>query len=259
MQAILFDMDGVLYEGNTPIPGAADVIAWCREAEIPHLFLTNTTSRPRSVLLEKLADLGIAAQLHEILTPPVAAVNWLRQHTQGPIALFVPQKTHEEFADIPLATANTEKIAAVVLGDLGEQWDFTTYNRAFRLLMDNRDARLIALGMTRYWQAEDGLRLDVGPFVKGLEYAAGTTALVMGKPAQPFFQSALSLLGVEPDQAIMLGDDIRGDIDGAKQAGISGILVRTGKFRSDDLSLGIQPDYVMDSIADLPAWWSQHA
>lgn len=257
MQAILFDMDGVLYEGNKPIDGAAEAIAWCRAQGIPHLFLTNTTSRPRSDLVDKLADFGIPASTHEILTPPVAAINWLNQHCSEAVALFVPEKTRQEFVDINEATPASNRIGAVVVGDLGEQWDFSTLNRAFRLLMDNPEAQLIALGMTRYWQAEEGLRLDVGPFVKALEYAVGIEPLVMGKPAMPFFRSALSLLGVSEENTIMLGDDIRGDIDGAQQAGIRGILVRSGKFRRDDLSLGISPHHVLDSIADLPQWWEK--
>lgn len=259
MQAILFDMDGVLYEGDKPIAGAVDTIAWCREKAIPHLFLTNTTSRPRTALVEKLSTLGIEATVDEILTPPVAAINWLRQHCNRHVALFVPEATRAEFIDIPIAEADSDEVGAVVLGDLGEAWDYATYNRAFRLLMDNPDAQLIALGMTRYWRDEDGLRLDVGPFVKGLEYAVGIEPLVMGKPARPFFRSALSLLGSEPEQTVMLGDDIRGDIDGAQQAGIPGVLVRTGKFRRDDLALGIHPADVLESIAELPAWWQRQS
>jgi len=258
MQAILFDMDGVLYEGGKLIKGADNVIAWCRDQGIPHLFLTNTTSRPRSALIEKLHALGIAAKIEEILTPPVAAMNWLRHHCSKPVALFVPDATRKEFIDITAAGENDKEIGAVVLGDLGDAWDFATYNHAFRLLMDNPEAQLIALGMTRYWQAEDGLQLDAGPFVRGLEYAVGIEPLVMGKPAQPFFRTALSMLGSEADQTVMIGDDIRGDIDGAQQAGIKGVLVRTGKFRRDDLALGIQPFDVIDSIADLPTWWERH-
>lgn len=258
MQAILFDMDGVLYEGDKAIHGAADSINWCRQQEIPLLFLTNTTSRPRSALVTKLGAMGIQVDCREILTPPVAAANWLRQHCQQAAALFVPQQSHEEFIGINIAASDTDPIGAVVLGDLGDEWDFATYNRAFRLLMSNPDARLVALGMTRYWKAEDGLRLDVGPFVKGLEYAVGTEPVVMGKPATPFFRAALSLTGTAAENTVMLGDDIRGDIGGAQQAGIHSVLVRTGKFRPADLSMGITPDAVIDSIADLPRWWATH-
>ncbi len=255
MNTLLFDMDGVLYEGEHAIAGAQEAIAWVRGQGIPHRFLTNTTSRPRRVLVEKLAAMGIDVSVDEILTPPVAAAGWLQQHIDGPVALFVPESTREEFAGIRLAEAEADTVAAVILGDLGEAWDFTIYNRAFRLLMHNPHAPLIALGLTRYWQAEDGLRLDVGPFVKGLEYATGREALVMGKPAAPFFESALAQLGAQAEETLMIGDDIRGDIDGAQQAGINGVLVRSGKYRPSDLEQGISPFAVLDSVAALPAWW----
>ena len=255
MNTLLFDMDGVLYEGEQAIAGAQETIAWCRGQGIRHRFLTNTTSRPRRVLVDKLAAMGISVSIDEILTPPVAAADWLHQHVDGPVALFVPEGTREEFDGIRLAHAAKDDVAAVVLGDLGKEWDFPTYNRAFRLLMHNPQAPLIALGLTRYWQAEDGLRLDVGPFVKGLEYATGREAVVMGKPATPFFETALTQLDARADSTLMIGDDIRGDIDGAQQAGIKGVLVRSGKFRPADLDLGIEPFAVLDSVAVLPAWW----
>jgi len=258
MKNLLFDMDGVLYEGEKPIPGALETIIWCRNKGIPHLFLTNTTSRPRKALVDKLATMGIPVTTKEILTPPVAALDWLQQHVDGPVALFVADATREEFSNIDIAAPSVNNVAAVVLGDLGAGWDFATYNHAFRLLMENPQAPLLALGLTRFWQAEDGLRLDVGPFVKGLEYATGREAVVMGKPAAPFFEAALSDLKAEAGQTLMLGDDIRGDIDGAQQAGINGVLVKTGKFRPADLEQGIEPFTILDSIAALPAWWCHH-
>jgi ribonucleotide monophosphatase NagD (HAD superfamily) len=61
-QGILFDLDGVLYNAGQPIAGAAQTVGWVRERRIPHLFVTNTTSRPRSALVEKLAQFGIATE-----------------------------------------------------------------------------------------------------------------------------------------------------------------------------------------------------
>lgn len=163
MKAILFDMDGVLYEGERPIAGAAETVGWCRERGIPFRFLTNTTSRPREALVEKLAGMGIPAGAAEIITPPVAAREWLRAHIDGPVATFIPESTRQEFDDLPLAPPNAKRAAAVVVGDLGEDWDFATLNRAFRLVFDHPGTPLVALGLTRYWQAEDDPRLDAGP------------------------------------------------------------------------------------------------
>ena len=255
MRAILFDLDGVLYQGEAAIPGAGRTLDWVREQEIPHLFLTNTTSRPRAAISEKLALMGIEVVEEEILTPPVAALSWLREREVTDLALFVPEATRGEFSGIPLLPESRESGAgAVILGDLGIGWDFPTLNRAFRLLMAEPSPCLIALGMTRYWRAADGLRLDCAPFVMALRHATGIEPVVLGKPAEPFFQAALRAAGASAEDAVMIGDDIRGDVGGAQRAGIRGVLVRTGKFLPEDLTGDIRPDGVLDSIADLPEW-----
>jgi ribonucleotide monophosphatase NagD (HAD superfamily) len=125
------------------------------------------------------------------------------------------------------------------------------------LLHHNPAAELIALGMTRYWQAPDGVRLDAAPFVAALEHATGRRAIVLGKPSREFFETAVHRLGLAPADTLMVGDDIRTDVAGAQAAGLKAALVRTGKFRTQDLEEGIRPDAVLDSIADLPAWWPQ--
>jgi ribonucleotide monophosphatase NagD (HAD superfamily) len=76
--------------------------------------------------------------------------------------------------------------------------------------------------------------------------------VVLGKPAPAFFEAALKRLDVDAADAFMIGDDIKADVGGAKAAGLNGILVKTGKYRSSDLELGIKPDQVLDSLADLP-------
>ena len=259
MKAILFDLDGVLYTGDNPIEGAASVITWCLDNAIPHLFLTNTTSRPRSALVEKLARFQIRSDPDDFLTPALAAKQWLHKNINGKIALFIPDATRDEFAEFEQCAHDSEQGAeAVIIGDLGEAWDFKTLNRAFRLLMNNADTKLIALGMTRYWRAEDGLRLDAAPFVKALEHASGCEAIVLGKPSKEFYAGALEKIGCKAGETIMIGDDIRGDIDGSQNAGIRGLLVKTGKFRQTDLEIGIKPYDVIDSVVDLPAWWNSH-
>lgn len=256
MKAILFDLDGVLYEGERLIEGAQETLAWVRGQSIPHLFLTNTSSRPRSAIAAKLAGMGIVVAASELLTPPAAAAAWLRAHAVEPVALFVPKATRGEFEGLELLPEHAESgAAAVVVGDMGADWSYDRLNRAFRLLMDG-GPRLIALGMTRYWQSPDGLRLDAGAMVTALSFAAGTEPQVLGKPDRAFFETALQRLNVTPADTLMVGDDIVGDVQGAQRAGFKAALVRTGKFRPEDLDLGIQPDAVFHSVADLPAWWA---
>ncbi len=257
---LLVDLDGVIYEGESPIAGAAEAMAWLQEREVPRLFLTNTTSRPRSALVEKLARMGIDTEESQILTPPVAASRWLAANASGPVALFVAEDAVQEFAELELAsTTDSGPVAAVVIGDLSDGWSYAELNRAFRLLMGDPKPTLVALGMTRYWHAPDGLRLDTAPFVVALQHATGADPVVLGKPARPFFEMALAELGASAAETCMIGDDIRTDVDGAQQVGIRSVLLRTGKFRTSDLGQGIEPDWVLDSVADLPGWWTKLA
>lgn len=256
IRGILFDLDGVLYNDNRPIPGAVEAVAWVRAQAIPHLFVTNTTSRSRAVLVEKLGGYGIPAAEDEIHTPAAVASQWLRAHGQGDIALFLRPSTRSEFAGLPCLPDDAERGASyVVIGDLEDLWDYRTLNRAFRLLHHNPEAKLIALGMTRYWLASDGLALDVAPYVAALEHATGRKPLVFGKPAAPFFLAAAERLGLPAESVLMIGDDVVGDVGGAQAAGLKGALVKTGKFRPADLEGDVKPHAVLDSIADLPHWW----
>ena len=258
MHAILFDMDGVLYDSDEPIPGAAETLAWVRQREIPHLFVTNTTSRGREALAMKLRKFGIPADATEIMTPCEAAADWLRARGDGGVALFVRPAAREAFHGLECLPDHAEEGARyVVIGDLGSAWDFHTLNRAFRLLHANPGAILVALGMTRYWKAADGISLDVAPFVAALENASGRKAQVFGKPAPAFFLAAAQRVGVRAGEIMMVGDDIESDIAGSQSAGMRAALVRTGKFRQQDLEGLINPYAVLESLAELPAWWER--
>jgi len=256
-QGLLFDMDGVLYNAEHPIPGAADALAWVRKQQIPHLFVTNTTSRSREALVQKLAGFGIAAIAADILTPAVTTAAWLRSQPPGDVALFVRSAARPDFNGLTSVPEDAETGAHyVIIGDLGEAWDYHTLNRAFRLLQHNPESRLIALGMTRYWQTPEGLSLDVAPFVAALEHATGRKAVVLGKPSAEFFHAAAGQLALPPEAVMMIGDDIHADIGGAQAAGLAGALVKTGKFRAADLEGSVKPDVVLDSVTNLPGWWS---
>jgi HAD superfamily hydrolase (TIGR01458 family) len=258
MRAVLFDMDGVLYNSEEAIPGAAETLSWLRARQVPYLFVTNTTSRGRDALTDELARFGIPASPEEIMTPCEAAAAWLRSQDNGSVALFLRPAARAAFDGLDCLPDDAESGARyVVIGDLGSAWDFRTLNRAFRLLHANPEATLIALGMTRYWKAPDGISMDVAPFVAALENASGRAALVFGKPAAAFFRAAAERLGVAAGEILMVGDDIESDIAGAKSAGMRAALVRTGKFRSLDLEGPVKPDAVLDSVADLPEWWER--
>ena len=136
MKALLFDLDGVLYQGDRVIDGAVETLRWCAGRDIPHLFVTNTSSKPRRALVERLAAMGLSVSAQQIFTPPVAARDYLAAHGATPLALLVREATREDFEGLEVLDDAAEQGAgSVVIGDIGEAWDFATLNRAFRLLM----------------------------------------------------------------------------------------------------------------------------
>jgi HAD superfamily hydrolase (TIGR01458 family) len=247
--ALLLDLDGTLYVGDDAVPGAPEALRELAERGVPRRFLTNTTRRSRRELAERLGALGYAVEPAELFTAPVAAAAWLADAGISRAALYLPRASWEDFPGIEIVDHAPE---AVVIGDLGEDWDFATLNRAFREVMDG--ARLVALQKNRYWMTERGIALDAGPFVAALEYATGRAAHVVGKPSPDFFRLALASLPADARPVAVVGDDVETDIAGAQAAGLLGVLVRTGKYRPDVVQAsGIAPDAVLASAAELPA------
>jgi HAD superfamily hydrolase (TIGR01458 family) len=247
--AVLLDLDGVLYVEDEPVPGAREAVAELQRRGLTLRFVTNTTSRPRRLIHERLERLGFAVEPEQLITPAALAVRHCLAAGRRRVALVMNEDVKEDFSDLEETAVAAD---AVVVGDLGSAFSYDVLNHAFRQLMDG--AELIALQKNRFWLTPDGLSLDVGPFVAALEYATGREAFVVGKPARGFFQTILAAIPIEPDRAAMVGDDVESDVGGALDAGLTGILVRTGKYREDAVrSAGIEPTATVDSIADVPA------
>jgi HAD superfamily hydrolase (TIGR01458 family) len=226
LRTVLLDLGGVFYEGTRLIPGAQDALARLRDSGRALRFVTNSTRQSRAALLQELKRLGLDVDADELLTPASAARALLIERGLRPLLLIHPGLA-PDFDGLDQHQPN-----AVVVGDAGEHFNYAALNQGFRLLQAG--APLLALGRNRYFKEADGLSLDAGPFVAALEYAAGVSAQLLGKPAPALFAAALRPLACSPAQAVMIGDDVEADVNGALTAGLGGILVRTGKYRPGD-------------------------
>lgn len=250
-RGVLFDLDGTIYEGTHLIPGAAETLQWCRAQSIPYRFVTNTTSRPRAAIVAKLAAFGIEAKPEEILTAPSAARELLLKRGLTRCHLLLPP---ELLVDLDGITTVEEKPQAVIIGDLGHGFTYNLLNHAFRLLLDDPACQFLTLARNRYFQTDQGLTLDSGPFTAALEFATSRSAELVGKPAPTFFHTAAASLGLSLAEVLMVGDDLESDALGAQAAGLQGALVRTGKFRAEQLeAVKEKPALILDSIEDMPS------
>lgn len=248
IKGILFDLDGVLYVGSKAIEGAVDAIGKIRASGIPCRFVTNTSTLSLASLQQKINALGFSIPADEIISAPRATLLYL-QRQQHPVCRFLlADDVKKDFKELSQSDTAADYI---VIGDIGSAWSYSLLNEVFDRLMHG--AKLIAIHKNRFWQTEHGLQMDIGGFVDGLEYASGVKAMIIGKPSADFFQIALDDMGLKPSEAVIIGDDIDADVGGGQQAGLKGILVRTGKYRQSYAEASvIKPDLTIDSIVDLP-------
>jgi len=243
----------VLHVSGEPIPGAADAVARLRADGHALRFVTNNSTRPRDVLAEELRALGFELSDEELQTTPRAAA---RELAGKRVVALVMAAIVPDLDGLELVGHDAD---AVLVGGCDETtepnqvFSYMNLARAFSEL--EAGAELYCLHKNKWWQTSRGPLLDAGAFVAGLEYAAGVDATVLGKPSPAYFAAALDALGAEAELTWMVTDDVEADVVGAQALGMKTALVRTGKFRPEQLDTATAvPDAVVSSLAQFPDW-----
>ncbi|MGA8369308.1 MAG: HAD-IIA family hydrolase [Acidimicrobiales bacterium] len=253
-EGVLLDIDGVLTVSWEPLPGAVEAIQWLQAEGIGFRLLTNTSSRSRRDIADRLAASGMPVGVDHILTAVTSAAGYLASHYAGVGCLVVNEgELGEDLAGVEAVDARSAGV--VLLGGAGPTIGYAELDAVFKLAMAG--APVVALHRNTRYQTAAGPALDMGAFILGIEAAAGIDVMAVGKPEPAIFESALADLGIDAGAAVMVGDDVVSDVLGAQALGITGVLVRTGKFRPSDLDGLVgdvpRPDHVIADIAELPA------
>jgi HAD superfamily hydrolase (TIGR01458 family) len=228
IKAVFLDIAGVLSESRKPIPGALESVQRLQRRKVEVRFVTNTSQQSPRQVIEQLRGLGFAVEHEQLYTAPGAITAYLTSRRLKCYALVHPN------LDELFRPFQAESPDAVVVADAGERFDFRHMNTAFQILM--KGASLIAIGDNRYFRQQGKLTLDAGPFIHALGYAADKEPVIIGKPSREFFDIVLNSVPCAPDQALMIGDDVTADCEGALRAGLHACLVRTGKYQPGDES-----------------------
>ena len=183
-RGILFDLDGVFYVSNQAIDGGQKLINSLRNKSIPFRFLTNTTTKTRREIREKLGSFGLLIDEKEIFSAAYIGINYLRSIGSPPCHLLIHDNIYSDYSEFDV---HDRKPEFVVIGERGNKWNYDDLNKAFRYLMEG--AGLIALHKGRYFQTLQGLEIDIGAIITGLEYSSGQTAISLGKPNPIFFSN----------------------------------------------------------------------
>ncbi|NEW39601.1 HAD-IIA family hydrolase [Nocardia cyriacigeorgica] len=246
---VLYDIDGVLVTSWRALPGAPDAVRRLAEQGLHRAFLTNTTSRTQAEIADRLCAAGIEVSPAEIVTAARLTVEYLRRDHPDARALVLNHGDIDvDLADLRLVDEDPE---VVVIGGAGPEFTHRALSRVVEWMLDGVPVVAMQGGMT--WATEDGLRIDTGAYLPGLEAAGNASITVVGKPSATGFQTCAATMDLAPEKVLMAGDDLHSDVLAAQAVGMTGVLVRTGKFRAGVLeSSARQPDHVIDSVADLP-------
>lgn len=249
MVGYLIDMDGVIYRGNSLIPGAERFIRELRGAGVPFRFLTNNSQRTRRDVATRLQRLGIEVEEEHVFTCAMATARFLAKQK--------PHGTAFVIGEGGLLTALHNNGYAIVDRDpdfvvVGEGRTFNAEILEAALNMILGGARLVATNPDPNCPTATGTRPGCGAIVAMLEAASGIKAFSVGKPSPVMLRAARKELGLATDQTIVIGDTMDTDILGGAQLGFKTILVLSGGTRREDLvRYAYRPDQIVDSIADL--------
>ena len=253
MRAAVIDMDGVLWEGDKPLPGLIEFFAALRQRQMPFVLATNNAGRSPEQYRDKLARMGVTVSVDEIFTSPQATAIVLAQRSPGGGRVFVigEQALQDALAAAGFTFCDLYQTDAgyVVVGiDRGLSWD----KLATATLNIRAGAVFVGTNPDLSLPTEHGITHGNGAILAALQAATGVAPIVVGKPEPTMYQQALTRLKSKPDDTLAIGDRLDTDILGAVRAGLPSALVLTGVSRRADLeTLAYRPTWVLDSIVDI--------
>jgi len=257
IRCLLADMDGVLYRGSMPLPGGAEFVRWLRQQGIALMFITNNSTRTPQQHAEKLAGLGIAAAPEEILTSSLATRAYLEQQApRGTGVYFIGQRGLEQALLGDGYFVLDERVPAYVIVGLDTQLTYEKLRRACLLI--RAGARFIGTNPDRTFPSPEGITPGCGSILAALEAATDVHPTIIGKPERWLFEAAMARAQARPQETAVLGDRLDTDIAGAKQLGITALMVLSGVHGAADIAASaIKPDAVFPDLPALRQAWEE--
>jgi NagD protein len=241
MKALLIDIDGVILSGDTPLPGAKELVAWLLQSGRKFLFLTNYPSQTPADLAGRMSGSGIEVPQQHFFTSAMATAEFLSMQAGTRRRAFVVGEgalVHEIY-NVGF-TISENDADFVVLGET-RHYNFEMIQRAAQLI--NKGARFIA---TNPDVAGPTGRPSCGAFSAPIERITGKRPFYVGKPNAFMMRAGLKHLDAHSADACMIGDNMETDIIAGVQAGIVTILVLSGVSREEHLDrFAYRPDYIV--------------
>lgn len=256
---LVFDLDGVIYRGETAVPGAIPTLSHLTAAGHRLFFLTNNSTRSRRDYAGKLARMGYPATPEQVMTSAYATGLYLRERgAAGRRAFLIGEHGLAEemtLAGLFVLALESDECADYVVVGLDRTLTFAKLQRAFQEV--RAGATFIATNKDPTYPMEEGKEIPGGgSMVAALEYATGITPTAIGKPEPYTLLEILRLTASRAADAVMIGDRLDTDIRVGRRLGLTTVLPLTGVTTRADLGAAApdaRPDFVIDSLAELPA------
>lgn len=248
----LFDLDGTIYSGSKLLPGVLNTVNWLREQDKSLMFVTNTTIRTKESVHQRLNELGVPCEVHEVLTALCVAGKFFRELEPNATVLMIGEAAMEqELARNGVKTTENPLLATHVLVGLDRQFTFEKLTAGVNALRNG--AKLIAANPDPFCPIDDGVIPDTWSLVKALETASlQKTVHVIGKPSAYYAQKAFDQLNIRPSQCLMVGDRLSTDIQFGNSNDMYTALVLTGADAENDIvRTGIEPDYILNALSEI--------
>jgi 4-nitrophenyl phosphatase len=250
LEALLIDLDGVVYRGDLALPGATEVIDTLRRHQIAYAFVTNNATLTPEQFRTKLTGLGVAAELDDIVTSPVATGAYLQSIASPGTGVCVVGEEGLRQAMVEAGFALDDTAPSFVVVGLDRQLTYERLIIACRAIQGG--AQLVATNADPALPVEDGLWPGAGAILAAITTTTGARPTIVGKPEPTLVRVALDRLAADPAHAAIIGDQIGSDIRAGKAAGIATILV-AGELVSPPSSpfADVTPDLVVSDLAHL--------
>ncbi len=246
----VFDMDGVIWDGDRPMPQAAKRINEIIASGKEHVFMTNNALRSREAYVKRLREYGIKTDLSRVIISSYAAGLCIREKG-GPSRVYAMGTDELKKELKSVGHSIVEEGADYVVVGLDKELAYAKMDRAFRNL--KAGAELVACAPDLTYLEDGGIHIGSGAFARALETAAGKELTVIGKPGKTMMELAAERMGLEPGEITAVGDKLSTDALAAKRAGMKSALVLTGETsRKDAEGSEIKPDLILDNLKGLP-------
>lgn len=253
-KAFIFDMDGVLYRGKTPLPGVQDLFNALTVRGIRFLLATNNSMATPAAYVKRMAEMGVDVTEADVQTSATATRDFLLGELRPDarvLTIGMPALDEQIFSGTdfqPAASNVSDHVDAVVAG-LDLEFTYEKLHRAMQAILDG--ARFVATNADATLPIEGGVQPGAGSIVAAIATASQTQPIVVGKPETLMMLKGIERLGVNAEEAVMVGDRLDTDILSGHRAGLRTALVLTGVSQRGDLaSAEVLPDFV---FTDLPA------